>query len=202
MSYRLVWSALPSSPSLNECSRDAHLAWPHFFLLGDNHGRFNADPKVVRATLFPCREDVSVAEVQRWLEESARAGMVQLYSVGGRRFGSFLKFEKYQPGASRFKRRPSEYPDPNGAVEKPAARSVDLADVTATARRVFPGASVDELQKDLPSLVDIYGKANVEFALGEAERRRAKTRLRLVVATASSQSKRLISSAKRRSAGR
>lgn len=63
----------------------------------DDYGRFDARPAVVRAKCFPLVLDrVPEAQVDAWLLDLQRVGLVQLYDANGRRYGAMSKWANHQ----------------------------------------------------------------------------------------------------------
>jgi len=73
----------------------------------DDHGLYDARPSILRATLYPLRIDrVREADCTRWLAMCEMAGLIALYSAGGKPYLQMLdtKWEK---------RGKAKYPSPN-----------------------------------------------------------------------------------------
>jgi hypothetical protein len=92
---------------LAECSRDAALAYPWIFLVADDHGRFEYKPRAVWKNAFAYRQDVTVEDVARWMDEYWKVGLLSRYHIQGE-LAHWYKFRGRKPSD----RRPSEYPDP------------------------------------------------------------------------------------------
>ena len=55
----------------------------------DNLGRFHGESEQVKAMVFPRRRDISLEQVEVWLDELAETGLVQRYLVDGLWYISF-----------------------------------------------------------------------------------------------------------------
>ena len=75
----MVRPELWSSPTLSKVSRDAMLLFVGLWNYADDEGRAPSDPTLIRAALFPLREEVSDVDVEGWLRELAKVGVVKLY---------------------------------------------------------------------------------------------------------------------------
>ena len=64
----------------------AALLWPWLLLSLDDWGRGSANPRQLRARLFPENPGVTVELIAEALELYAAAGLVSLYEVGGKQF--------------------------------------------------------------------------------------------------------------------
>lgn len=104
-----VWD----SKKLRRCSRDAAMAYPMIFLVADDWGRFEFDSPRIWSKVFGGRKDVTEAEVEAWLSEYEREGLLIRYGTDGEH-AFWYKFEGRPPS----KRRPSHYPQPPEPKEK------------------------------------------------------------------------------------
>lgn len=109
MPNRIIRERARSSPTLDAVSAEAERLFWRLTVTADDHGRFDADPRVVLASCFPLRFGRwKPATVRPWMRELVKAGAIQLYEAGGRRYGFFPTWSAHQ-------RRPqgvSKYPAP------------------------------------------------------------------------------------------
>jgi len=78
----------------------------------DDQGRFDATPKVVLGACFPLFiGKIGERDIRAWLLELEQAGLIVLYTVGGRDYGFFRNWAKHQ----RTYGSKSKYPDPDQA---------------------------------------------------------------------------------------
>lgn len=77
--------------------------------LQDGAGRFDADPAMIRTVLYPRNlAQVSVRDVQDWLQTLHAIGVIKLYTVEGRAYG------KVPNNKQRDGRRKALHPDEDG----------------------------------------------------------------------------------------
>ena len=109
MPNRISSASALTSPSLAMLSHGGERAFWRLKLVGDDFGRFNAEPSVLTATCFPLMiREITDKQMQSWLDELCRAGITRLYTVGGTRYGYFLNWHKFQqPRALK-----SKFPEP------------------------------------------------------------------------------------------
>lgn len=114
MAYRRIHSEIASSPSVSDCTKDAHLAWPHLSYVADSWGRGPAIPRWIVNEMFKLRYDFTEAEIAVWLDEWERTGMIVRYTVARREYFQILNFDYYQPDTVRHRRKAkgSRYPAP------------------------------------------------------------------------------------------
>lgn len=166
---RLIRKEMPKSDSLNECSREAYLFWPWLTMAADNHGRFDASPRSLRADLFPYREDVTGNDIQGWLDEFERVGQIKRWKFEGRVFGELANYAKYHRD-NRFQRRASRFPKPDEIIEQKVATASTRVpqDIRDMLQQLYPGrANETHLQKIVGWMFgrDLYTSQEVLHAL-------------------------------------
>lgn len=109
MANHVIYDQLWESDRLERCSRDAALAYPWIFLVADDHGRFEYKPRAIWKNAFAYRNDVTVDDVAKWLDEYWREGLLIRYHVDGG-LAHWYKFRGRKPS----ERRASDFPDPDG----------------------------------------------------------------------------------------
>lgn len=113
MPNHVIRDRIWDSKKLRRCSMAAAMAYPWVFLVADDWGRFEYDPARIWSKVFGGRKDVAEADVEAWLTEYEREGLLIRYSAGGE-MAFWTKFEGRPPS----KRRPSHYPQPPEPKEK------------------------------------------------------------------------------------
>jgi hypothetical protein len=70
----------------------------------DDHGRFHANPKLIRAACFPLRLDrVSDSDIGKWIRATEEAGLVRQYlATDGKRYLEILDFGQRIQSKSKF----------------------------------------------------------------------------------------------------
>lgn len=106
---------LPRSRSLAACSLEAGYAFVLAITKADDQGRLDGDPALLRADLFPRRNDVSDDQIALWLGELVAEGCLHRYSgTDGDEYLHFPAWQSYQrlrkPGEER-------RPDPEAHCE-------------------------------------------------------------------------------------
>ena len=76
-------------------SRDAELFFRRLMSVVDDFGRYDARTSVLRPACFPVQVDsVTEAEISRWLVECRKAGLIGLYTVGGKPYLELFRLHK------------------------------------------------------------------------------------------------------------
>ena len=104
--------------SMGHFSRDARLLALGLISLADDDGRFIATPTAVLGYVFPLDENITPAQVRKWLRELEQpkpgdtTPLVITYSHNGSRYGFFPKYRTHQrishPQASPLPAPPEE----------------------------------------------------------------------------------------------
>jgi hypothetical protein len=103
---RLLREGILDSTAVNELSFPAEVFYRRLMSVVDDFGRFDGRPAVLRGRLYSLKLDtVREAEISRWIAECEKAGLIVLYTVGGK---PYILFDKL--GSPRAKE--SKYPAP------------------------------------------------------------------------------------------
>jgi hypothetical protein len=78
----------------------------------DREGRMPGSPEEVKGIAVPLRPELSIAVVERCLEELAEADLVEWYSVDGRPVLQFPGFDRHQKGLRKEREAESRLPSP------------------------------------------------------------------------------------------
>lgn len=141
MPTRLIHESLCTSESIARCSPRAQDAFPRTLLYADSYGCFWIQPTVMKGRLWSLRKDVAVQDVEKFLGEYEREGMLQTWEQDGKRYGCFknwLKFQRTWEGAKRKTPAP-----PKLAASRSEPQRI------ATARDELPSVSDSVAVKDL-----------------------------------------------------
>lgn len=114
---RIIRDSARTSATLDQLSDGAERMFWRLTLVADDHGRFEADPRVLLASCFPLKVGkLKLERVTKWWLEMVDAGLVRPYRAGDKLVGYFPTWGKHQrtrDGASRFP-EPPEQPGPLG----------------------------------------------------------------------------------------
>jgi len=110
---RIIVSDITKDKRVNDLSDDtSRLAFTWLVTFADSAGRTHGDPAVVRSMLFPRREDVTIAQMARYIGEWAACGLVVWYECDGDQWIAFPSFAKHQVGFDKRHEPKSTIPDP------------------------------------------------------------------------------------------
>lgn len=71
---------------------EAERFFVRLIMKADDYGRYFADPKRLKAFLFPLKDTLRETDCTRWLAECEKAGLIRFYEVSGKRFVELQKF--------------------------------------------------------------------------------------------------------------
>lgn len=117
MAKRLLRPWLKSE-RMHLLSAEAERFFTRLIMVADDHGRYDGNPKLLKAALFPLTDfsDVNVAE---WLDECVTVGVVGKYSVGGKAYIVIDNFDQ------RLQTKRSLFPAPPADLFNPPNVTVD-----------------------------------------------------------------------------
>lgn len=105
MPVRLVrpWTDSEKVDSLGDA---AEVFFLRLIMCADDYGRFTADPRLLKAALYPLR-DVRVADMSRLLQKCAHSGLIAVYNgADGKPYAAIKNF------GQRMRAKASKYPPP------------------------------------------------------------------------------------------
>lgn len=112
MPTRLLREGILDSERVCSLTFPAEVFYRRLMSAVDDFGRFDGRTSVLRSRLYPLQTDkVREADIERWIAECVKSGLIALYSVSGKAYILFRNL-----GAPRAKA--SKYPDPPPAVAK------------------------------------------------------------------------------------
>lgn len=112
MPSRVIRHEINHSESLRRVSIGADLCFRALLVAVDDYGRIDARRAMLKAALFPVREEVTEVDIEGWIHELSvgQSAPVQVYHVGDLPFIQLTAWEKYISKQKRAKN--SRYPDP------------------------------------------------------------------------------------------
>lgn len=117
MPNRILKSSICSSDSIDRLSWFEEVVFYRLIVNCDDYGRMDARPKLLKSTLFPIKDRVTVKDVENALQKLADAGCVNLYEVGGKPYLYLPSWEAHQ----NIRAKKSKYPEPEkGVVTTPS----------------------------------------------------------------------------------
>ena len=108
---RFISNAIMSDKKINELIDDtSRLAFTWLITTADVEGRTHGDPAMVRSLLFPRRDDVTLEQMEAYIADWHRLGLVHWYKSNGDLWIEFPNFEKYQVGLRKEREPESQIP--------------------------------------------------------------------------------------------
>ena len=108
MPTRMLREGILSSERVNALSERAELFYRRLMSVVDDYGRFSANPTLLRSSCYPLKFDsVKEDSIKKHLAEAADAGLIVLYTVGGKPYLEIQDFGQRIQSKSKF-------PEPQG----------------------------------------------------------------------------------------
>lgn len=102
------------SDRINELSPESERFFVRLIMKADDFGRYFADPKKLKAFLFPLKDSIRETDCSRWLAECEKAGLLRCYDAAGKRFLEMPKFQQ------RLRIMQSKFPPPSDDRSPPS----------------------------------------------------------------------------------
>jgi hypothetical protein len=91
------------SETMNRITSQAERFFTRLIMKADDFGCFHANPKLLKAALFPLNDEIRDIDLAKWLNECANAGLVQVYKVEGKMFLQIIDFgQRLRQSRSKF----------------------------------------------------------------------------------------------------
>lgn len=120
MPDRVVRQGILASDKVNSLSWAAECFYRRLMSIADDFGRYEADPSLLRAYLYPKKLNcVSEPDVVKWMGDCSEAGLIRMYTVNGK---EYLQVEEF---GQRLRAMKSKYPAPVSNREQPSS-SADI----------------------------------------------------------------------------
>lgn len=112
MPNRIIKESIHGSEKLNSLSDFQYRLWVGLITYVDDYGRGDARPAIIKGTVFPLRDRLTVKSIQDALLALANAGCVNLYEVDGKPYLYFPNWEAHQ----RIQTKKSRFPAPRDST--------------------------------------------------------------------------------------
>lgn len=109
----MIRSELRISRTVNRWPIEVRYFWTQLWGYCDDYGRGRYESKVILADTFPIDDEITAADITRWMKVLERAGVIHRYEVGERIYFECVSWEEHQP--MRYKRK-SRIPGPDGVI--------------------------------------------------------------------------------------
>jgi hypothetical protein len=121
-----------NSEQVDKLTWQAEVLFTRLIMKADDYGRFYADPRLIKASLFPRRLDrVRDADISRWLTECQESGLIAVYEAQSK---TYLEIKNFGQKKVHMK---ADYPPPEIEVEENIEKEIE-AEAPKPAQVVFP----------------------------------------------------------------
>lgn len=112
MPNRIIKESICTSEDINELSDKAEIFFYRLMVNCDDYGIIDARPSILRSKCYPLKLDtVKDKDIEKWLHELIKVGLIFIYEKEGRRFLKMTSWEKHQ----QIRAKRSKYPQPDKA---------------------------------------------------------------------------------------
>ena len=108
MSNRILKESICTSATVDGLTWFEEVCFYRLIVQCDDFGRMDARPSLLKARLFPLREEIESEVVRQAVERLSQVGLVLLYEVEGQPYLQLLTWEKHQ----RVRNQRSRFPAP------------------------------------------------------------------------------------------
>lgn len=158
---------LGASKSFGRLSLRAKVLWPMIISSCDDQGRLDAESDAVKWGVCQNVDEIPAEDVATLLQEMAAQGMLYLYGDGA----SYAQVINWWPHQPMSYARPSEYPPPDGWVDRIRYRS---GEDWITENWDQPGGFMDGYPRDSEGIPKEYGDPSRQGKVIESKVNRSK----------------------------
>jgi hypothetical protein len=97
------------SEKMNNLTPQGERFFTRLIMKADDFGCFHANPKLLKAALFPLSDDVKDIDLAKWLNDCAKAELLQVYKVAGKMYLQITDF------GQRLRQSRAKFPQPQEA---------------------------------------------------------------------------------------
>jgi hypothetical protein len=107
------------SDSIDTLSPESERFFVRLIMKADDHGRYFADLKRLKAFLFPLKESIRETDISRWLAECEKAGLIRFYDATGKRYLEIKSFNQRLRQMREIHPRPQDVSDSRAVGSNP-----------------------------------------------------------------------------------
>ncbi|MBR2406451.1 MAG: hypothetical protein IKB04_05360 [Clostridia bacterium] len=96
MPNRIICESVCTSPNIELLGWFEEVCFYRLLVQCDDFGRYDARPQLLRARLFPLRDDVDVAAVEAAMDQLEAVGLIERYTVDGQPYLQLCTWDKHQ----------------------------------------------------------------------------------------------------------
>ena len=136
MPDRIIRQAILDSERVNQLTWPGEVFYRRLMSIVDDFGRYDGRVSIIRAQLYPLKiNEVSNADVAKWLDECSNAGLVSVYEVENRPYLELLNFnQRLRTMRSKFPKKCGNF-EQNGNSEKARAAAGNCGELLPETKR-------------------------------------------------------------------
>ncbi len=93
------------SENIDKLSFQAEVLFVRLFMKADDFGCFYANPKLIKAAIFPLK-DIRESDISRWMDECQKSGVIAFYESKEKKYLQIINFNQ------RLRTMRSKFPKP------------------------------------------------------------------------------------------
>lgn len=95
------------SETIDQLTIQGERFFTRLIMKADDYGRYSANVKILKSTLFPLKTDVRETDISLWLAECKQCGLIALYNVASKEFVQINNFRQV------LRQKIEKYPSPD-----------------------------------------------------------------------------------------
>lgn len=144
MPNRIIKDSIKTSEEIDRLSWFEEVFFYRLVVSADDYGRYDGRARVLKNTLFPTKDDVTLKTVEGALDALRETGLVHAYKVEGVPILQIVKWEKHQ----RIRNKTSRYPSEDEADTIDDHLTADCGQMTADCVQVTADCCLNPIQSN------------------------------------------------------
>mgnify|MGYP000981133513 CR=1 FL=1 len=99
------------SEDIQKLSEGAEIFYTRLIMKADDYGRYSGNAVMIKNTLFPLKDEITIGSIKNWVKECQDAGILLAYVVDNR---PYLQIEKFR---QRLRTYNTKYPAPPAEIQ-------------------------------------------------------------------------------------
>lgn len=162
------------SERISQLSIHAERFFTRLIMKADDYGRYPANPKLLKSSLYPLADDVRIADMTRWMAECQKAGLILVYDCQEK---TYVQIENFK---QQLRQKRVKYPSPKDATHMHSACVADAIPETKRneTKRILNAGQAQPVSSGEVFVQLVNGRLKRKFQLTEEVAKKWAARLK------------------------
>jgi len=158
MPSRILKESICTSETINALSPEEETFFYRLLVQCDDYGLMDARPAILRARCYPLRLNaVTEEDIERWLARLVEVGLVELYTVDGKRYLHVVTWDKHQ----QVRAKRSRYPRPDSTCKQMISDDITCEQIPGTRKQVKSDVCICPRESESESEIESESESRI-----------------------------------------